>query len=327
MKEHQTIRGIWFIKPDQLQNLDTIINDELQVLSEEWELRVEHAIRAAQRKAKKERLLAEVTREQKKALLANVREEVRDSFTLVQSQEMTVSISGGRQKIAQTFADHLGDVELSDKRITGIRVTIVHDNVRSDLVFPSAPTYRFSLRKMRISTRSNDERGSGLHSILCQWAQDTRAQKAIEIWKTINPKPFLFGVLAIMLLALYALYTHNANVKHQARILVEQGINDQNQQKAIEMTLALLSDAKVNGVTPSWPNWFYFATGFIVIAMLVLRLHPDDTIGIGRGIKKLARQQRIIGNIQWFVITFLVLGVGSTIAADYLSRLFKRLFE
>ena len=135
---------------------------------------------------------------------------------------------------------------------------------------------------------------------------------------TIGAMGFFFGFQS----------SNTKEMSEEAKRLLADGVNDANQDKAIELLLshAFKDYSRTTGVD-SLPRWFWWTLIAVFVVAVVLSLGPSDVIGIGKGRFSIRFWNGVYAKAKWIFLVLVVSGIlfrwiGSEVI-DYIKRLFQ----
>ncbi len=280
------IPGPLLIDANQLQGLDQLIDGHIDALRRERE----HLIAASTEKEIGELLANGLLRQDQIADKGGwVRESVARRLER-EARSVTIYLPRGKAVHAKRFAEAmshpLGEEEAPSGFLLNLKVAAVE--VRVGVNSPWS-------EDLRIDVDPNDVGvAQELFGALRNWASDVEAPKWQQRWSALNP---VFGLLFYLWilggLVLFPLATWSTASKDlqksEARKLLASGINPSNQQRALELLLAIESDYHPGAPTSSLGlrYWGYFGLGAIFLGAACIC--PKTSIGIWRGKQNVKR--------------------------------------
>jgi len=320
---------MWILDGQSLLRLDALIEEECARLIDDANKDLENEVRREQAKARKNPENESLSKEQLKVLSRTIREDIKLRYDLALVRAVTVVSDTHHRKSAERFGDLIQDGELADRTINefevranccGVRCTIRLILDRGGVVFRSAASI------LQIETSPRDERAERMHGRLAHWAHQSTAPGIYSIWRALNPfQWFAFIAFLAVLLAIVSA-RKKEELKVEARALVEKGVDGSNQQRALELILALLSDAPLKGQAAPVPFWFWGLTFSAFLLCVLAAFHPKDIIGIGRGERSIQRRRGLYATLSRIVLGFVFFGVVTSIIGNLLTEEIKKIF-
>ena len=206
---------------------------------------------------------------------------------------------GNKKKIqVESFAKALSNVDL------------LNEVPRSFELSFSAGEHRFSMNldKSSLSYRVSPEHhptSRDLFAGLEQWAKSVSAPSWQKYWLEWSFFAILLWLLLVSISVLVVASSSDPSVelyRQQAYEILKDGVNLDNQSKAIETLLALTSRYRAPSLPPAQiPTWFWVLIGTSGIASILLNIKPKSVLGIGKG-------QELIGRWRLYIrIVFIII--------------------
>ncbi len=275
------------IEKEQLERLDEIIDKHLPALREYkdslvQEMTEKDALRFASRRNLSPEQSQKKKEEYKRLVLARFRNDARSA---------TIYITRGRDISAERFSEVLGHPGNDEETPLGLSYFLRIGEVTARVRLSSSSF----TREISIEVEPNNvEVALQLFGSLSNWSSDIEAPRWQQKWCEYSWIPrfllamfLLIGVIFVPL-SNRAEAGRNAN-KAEAQKLLSQGINQNNQQRALELLLAISSDYNPN--PPILPLGLRY-WGCVVFGALILvgaSVCPKVSIGVWRGKKSLTR--------------------------------------
>jgi hypothetical protein len=283
------------IDSNQLETLDRIVDRHMAVLREYREREIEVATESEIQRRVARGTLREEQIEARRAYVS--------TFAIAKlqkdSRSATLYLKGGKEVQAERFSDAMNQPVGEQELPTGMGLYITVGAVRA-MVRVSDERWR---RELIVEVEPNDVGvAQELFGALSNWASDVEAPRWQQKWVSIR------GVLAGMLILClfvgllftpflnWTLAARRAN-QVEARKLLAQGITPSNQQRALELLLAIESNydygrhVSILGIR----YWSYFAIGALGLTTTVIC--PQICIGLWKGKKRLKWWRRWITTI------------------------------
>lgn len=276
------------IDASQLEALDAIIDRHTTPLNALKERELEEATsRELQRRVtrgflKEDRLEAEKPR---------IKEFTRATKFDKDGRSVRIYLTRGREIQAQRFSEAISQPIGEQETPIGFALFYRTGNVRARVILVDSWRQELSLE-----VEPNDSEGAQeLFGALSNWASDIEApkwqQKWVENRHAIVLLMFFWVVLGLIFVPVlnWEFAGRRAN-QAEARKILAQGINSNNQQRAFDLLLAIESNynlAEVNGSIVGVRYWSYFGIGALILVMAVIA--PHVSIGVWKGKHQLRR--------------------------------------
>ncbi len=282
------IRPPLLIDANQLEGLDQLKDKHIDGLRGERERRISELVSNLIR----ERLARGALKEdQVESEGARIRESVaRDNRLEREIRSVTIYLPRGKEVQGNRFADAISHPVGEKETPLGFLLYLKVGEVEAQVSL--AGSWR---KDLHIKVEPNDaEIAQELFGALRNWASDVEAPRWQQNWLEFR---FVFATLLYpwILMGLVAIPLSNWGEasrtvqKAEARKLLANGINPANQQRALELLLAIESDYDPGVRTPSLGlrYWGYFALGAILLSAGCIC--PRISIGIWNGKQRLRR--------------------------------------
>ena len=227
-------------------------------------------------------------------------------------RSLTMLLTGGEKLAVENFAEAEKHHELMRGSVTGFELQMRRGNVRLGI-----RVQRRAYDGIEIEARpAESEDARQLFGALRNWVQKIRLPGWQRVWAAGGGSLAFMVWPLYLLLVLWILLTslmsdNRGTLRAQAHQLLKNGVTTAEQNKAIELLLALESDydigAKPRGMTGR--GWILLVCGAAVA--LAVSIPPKTTIGIGRGRAAVKRWRAwvrfvgvtvptmILGNLVW----------------------------
>jgi hypothetical protein len=230
-------------------------------------------------------------------------------------RSVIIYLSKGRTVKSDSFSDAIKQPHVRDEEPLGFRAHLEFGQVKAsvtltklprNLAQPATPTqFQVALQQpLEFNVEPSDiSAAEELFGALENWAADFAPSKLMRTWGKFRPG---FAFLFLFALALGLMFGLNGiapqpgpdDAHHrQAHKLLQEGVNENNERKAIELLLAIESQFPLEG--PRWhPGRTYWGIVIAVdLALAMLPFSPTIVIGVWDGKRKLARWKRWIRTV------------------------------
>lgn len=279
-----SIPGPWLIGEGQLQALDSLYDSYLPKLQKERDALVEQ---------KTEEILLDSiagTAPQEHEL-ARLRIDIRNRVSNRSSiggeeRAVTIYIPGGRTLQTIYFHEATNHPHTSDEKPLGFRSYLRVGEISVDVKLSG----RWD-NELNIRVRPNEHPlAQELFGALRNWASDLQAPRWQQMWLKFSWLPRFLLFIWLVLAGMAPLATTDSNwsesYKKEAHQLLDRGITPANQQRAIELLLAINSDyGRVHQKVGGPRFWSYIVFGTLILG--ALSKYPTLVIGIWKGKEKL----------------------------------------
>jgi hypothetical protein len=314
-----TLGGPWLIDAERLEALDEILGEHQQRLSERNQgrkaLEVDQLLKDDWVLSRIENLqeLEERTKTRKKEL------EDQIAYRFEESRTMTLRLDGDKKVRVNSFSEAQTEPSLTDQIVTGFQVELRSGDVTAEVDL-RRPNYLSITVSPQTLTNSTE-----LFAVLKRWADSCRAPKWQQVWwkfKGLQWFSMLFIFYAFIFSFNDAESISKATYKLKASQMLADGINQNNQQKAIEILLALDSGyvPPTQSSLPLFPFWLKLVAFTAVVICVVLTFTPKSLVGIGKGEERINRWRIWMRIIFIVVPTILIVDILLPNASSYLFR-------
>jgi hypothetical protein len=303
-----TVPSPLLIGADQLEALDLVIDKHLAALTGERERRIDELTE----KEMGDRIARGWLKEdQVESERAKVRESVARYERLGEdSRSLTVYLPRGKLVEAGCFAEAISHPLGEEETPLGFLVYLRVGEVKARVSLNSS--WREDLQ---ISVEPNDlEVAQSLFGALRNWASDVEAPKWQQRWLRYRLFfvyfLFLWLFMGLVYIPLIKLGDSATRVqKAEARKLLAGGVTQANEQRAIELLLAIESDYDpgVPAWVPGLRYWLYFGLGALFLAAACIC--PRVSIGIWKGKRRLKQWRFWIKTVTVSVPLFIVTSI------------------
>jgi hypothetical protein len=245
-------------------------------------------------------------------------EEIDDTATNARTvnrdkRSITIYLAAGRTVKSDRFADAIKQPHVGTEEPLGFRAHLELGRIKAsvsvtklarNVVQPLSPTQFQVLQesqKLEFSVEPSEHNSAPeLFGALQSWAADLAPSPSLRVWARYRP---LFVMLFILWLLVGGLIppilSHvtrtprddYAEYRDEARTILREGVNEDNQRKAIEIILAIDSNTEPEqrgyNLTPGRTYWPRYVLGAAILFML--SCCPSVVIGIWKGKQNLER--------------------------------------
>jgi hypothetical protein len=319
------IQGPWLLEPSDLLRLDSVVDSHVERLRAERKTVVSDALEEFW----EWRLKAGIYSEEKLAKVRQGGEEYESDFRAAvgykdqpDERNLVIYLSGGREVEVKSFAEAINLSSASNDTPLGFRYRIHIGRVEAAITL--AKGYGSPDLKIDVSPNSR-ESAKDFFGALQNWATDIQPSRWQQRWlkhHELFAAAVFVWICSYLMVALLVFSSSPPNpYKQEARRLIENGgVKADNQPRAIELLLAIESDATTSGAAPTAKPglrfWLYFILGIIVLTALAFC--PAVAIGFWAGRTKLKRAQSWNKTITATVPSVVIF----SIALPWLLRLF-----
>jgi hypothetical protein len=328
MRKESKVSGMWRLPAASLERLDQLAVEECNRIEEATKKSVEAHIKKLQAKDKREHDYSALSDDERKRRVGQIREEVKAGVDETQQIVARVTLADGTWKDAPTFREHLLNKGLETAEVVGISLTFKCYGAWASVTFPSVGT--LSLRSQHDVEVATIPTGHAemdtTRAKVVKWAEEFRAPAYYRVWKRFHPAQWFLLLFLFLFLMGCAEYQNNRVVNQEAQEILEQGVNDGNRDRAIEVLL----QSSTKTYKPSNKRELPKVVGLLfwgyVILCVLLSFPPSDVIGIGRGAHRMRHWDWYYTAMRYVFVTVLLGGVGvsmlATVASDYLKTVF-----
>lgn len=203
-------------------------------------------------------------------------------------RRVSVYLRGGREIEATTLVEAFNQAFGREEVAVGFNYRITVGKIRTTISI----SQRFE-PDLSISVEPNEpDESQELFGALSNWASSVEAPKWQQKWRAWRDLFHLllsfWLVMGLVLVPFINWSTAGEQTnKAEARKLLVQGVNPNNQQRAVELLLAIASNYNLGSPTPSlgWKYWTYFVGGLLLLTACASS--PTYCLGVWRGRERL----------------------------------------
>lgn len=300
------------INSSELQKLDEILNVELEQIKNNLEEKKSKELKKYIEDDYSFRKLENPSRQELSKKKRELKKEFEQSFLyelkFPEKRKLTIQLTKDKSVEFKSFTEALKSQELRDEIPIGFYFYATYGDFRINI----------ELKKKSLSYRTSPDTSSDARNIFVaidQWANSVSPSFVRKIWLHSDiPFRFIAWMFFLFTLSIFSFIISSSdhakeNYKKQAYQLLQEGINPENQIRAIEILLALETNFTPNGfqvVIPLW-YWVYLVLG--VIVCILLSVKPSSIVGIGRGEESIKRWEMYINFIFILIPTFIFLNI------------------
>lgn len=301
----EKISGPWFLEEDKLIEIDKIINDEFVRIKKlnEKEIKVEIF-------QTKKSLETEYSGELFQKFLKDREKSIRESFKFRNSKSISVKLKKNRSLNVDTFEEALQNADLKNEIPIGFEVELSAGNNKSKIEIDQF------IGQLKIEVSPNNESNRDAFYKIQRWFDQYKPNYFLRNWSIIYLIT-IFMSLVFGLLLMFSLPSPKSVYVEEAKQLLQDGLTQDEQIKAIEILLALQTgnDKKMND-SYKIPSWVIFLALLYLISVIIFFFYPKSILGIGKGRDKIKNWQLWLKFLFWLYISL----IGLTILAPYMSN-------
>jgi hypothetical protein len=293
-----TISAPILVDQTHLTSLDTVLDQYTERLRDEQEARIQTRIERALRRRSDDQISSGEDRKQ-------IESEVRAEYER-ERRGVALYLSGGSTLTANRFEEAINQPHLTRELPVGFRCDFEIGQVEASISLRS----RWE-SAIGITVRPNTSiAAQELFGALENWASEIRPPHWQRLWLAASMwiRFLLFFWVVLGLPFMFFGVEQDAKDVYQpeAKQLLQQGVNANNEQKAIELTLAIISGAgsKSSWFRPGIQGWGFWIAGLALLVGLSVR--PEAVIGIWEGKRRLKFWRLWIRTV-WVSIPVLIL--------------------
>lgn len=303
-----TIPGPCLLDADKLEALDKVLDDEWEPLAKrnqeairtEVDRRLEDSVQiyAARLRGK------ELSPEELQSLRKEIEDSVRGSYGYREYHEITLFYEKGKRAEVTSFREAMRQPALLEEVIVRFRLEVVCGDISCKI---SIDENRGALDISASPERMPEARE--LFAALHRWGTTNRPPKWQQIWRTWNGAQW-FIWLAILAIGLIVVTESFRNpYKEEARELVKNGVSQENQQRALELLLAIQSEYRSPDQKSQIPTWFIILLLGGLVVCFITSFVPKSVLGIGKGQDRINHWRIWLSIVFYLVPSFLFLNI------------------
>jgi hypothetical protein len=308
----ESLSGPWLLPGEQLRALDKILSDEYSRLIERNERLLEVEVEDQLRRDLDFESKEIRTREEIKQKREQIKKSLRVYHRYTESRELVIFFDKDRRKMkVEKFEDALRESTLMDEVPTRFEAKLECGEIRCDV---GLSKYLGTL-DIRVSPEHISEARELFVSLL-GWAKANRPPKWQQLWPTFNGLQWILWI-AVLLIS-FGVVSDSAKTayKQEASALLQKGVSQENQLRAIEILLALQSEYSPPSRGGSLPGWLKLLFFGGLITCIVTSFAPKTILGIGKGEDKIRFWRRWLRFVFYLVPSFIFLNVVWPIVHD-----------
>lgn len=281
-----SIKGPWILEEDQFEELNDALTEIEKKIFESYEVEVEREI---------EKELPRLSQWNEKVTKQEARSKIVKTHPFTKDEQFATLLSKDGKRLTETSLIGL----IKDKHTKDFTPTELHIKIeKGPISFRLEINSRYSGElQTRIST-NEDSSANDINYILNKWIRKNKPKEIVQVWSSLFPAiiiPFLF---VFLLLSIFLTETdeksYEEKIKRDGIELLENGINESEITKAIEIILKIqtdyVPDDYVNESSLNSTIMKFWMYGLICIALLAIS--PKTILGLGKN-KKLASHYKM----------------------------------
>ena len=306
------VSGPLLIDGQALMSLDDIVDRHANALRDYREKEIE----AATEKEIQRRLARGLLREEQVAAERQRIRQLKISISISRlerdSRSSVLYLKGGREVQAEKFSDAMNQPVGTEEGPVGFALYFAIGSIRATV---SLANVRWS-KKLSVEVEPNDaDVAQSFFGALNNWASGIEAPKWQQKWLSSQST---FGTILVFWLVtglfmvplMWNLMGGKVAGRVEARKILGEGVNANNQMRAIQVLLAMETGVDVEGRTtsPGIRYWTYVGTG--ALALLCTVICPNVCIGVWKGKQSIRRWRTWITTV---AVTIPLLLAGSAL--------------
>lgn len=315
------LQGPWFLTSDALIELDQVVDKEIAQLESRRQSLINQYAETRYEEYKQKGLFSR--KQTSKERTKEIDELKADPPYKLKAYDRSLDLfikNGGKYR-TEKFSTALNDNSLHQETIEEFSMNIESAEVRCSLYSEDRNI------KIRVSPEDLPD-ANELYSTLLRWANNYSAPTWQQIWIKYQSVFFAAWFFLLIILFYYFAITLNSSTsfaKDRARLLLDQGITEQNTREAIELILIIQSDydPESDSQNLNIPTWFavYFWGG--VLANIILSFKPPTILGIGKGDKKIRAWKAWIAIFGLTIPSLLFTSIVWPRVSEFINKLLK----
>jgi hypothetical protein len=306
------INGPLLLDHSSLLAVDKIMTEQKPVLEELRSQLIDQSV--AQRMSELKEENADVSEEQEKLVRESLERRAAEYSTA-----LTLYLANGSRLRAKSFGEAVAHSEFSDVPASGFGLSLSCGALSMTL---NSDSDLFSTNMSLVVSPSNAEGATNLFTEMRRWVRTVQAPLWQQWWCRLGHLRFIVWLawsFLVLMVTLYAIGLDDSYYKRQARDLVHEGINQSNQQKAIQTILAIQADVAGPTQRNLGHRYWFFLLGSLAVC-LMLTYPPKFVLGLGSGEDKIKRWRA------WTKFVFVSIPgfVASSFLWPYVSDVLKR---
>jgi hypothetical protein len=226
-------------------------------------------------------------------------------------RSVTIYLAAGRTVKSDRFADAIKQPHVGTEEPLGFRAYLEIGRVKAsvsltklarNVVQPLSPT-QFQVQQeppnLLFNVEPSDHQAAPeLFGALQNWAVDFAPSALLRAWARYRPAFIILLVVWLFVGALIPISAHvrvtsddYVDYRDEARKILHEGVNENNQRRAIEIILAIASHNRPEVQSSTWSPRRTYWSRYVLGALILLMLSccPSVVIGIWNGKQKLER--------------------------------------
>ncbi|HKP37899.1 MAG TPA: hypothetical protein VJT71_13660 [Pyrinomonadaceae bacterium] len=295
---NEILYGPWLIDREGLEAFDEMLDQEWERINayndkkkeQEFEKRVQERI---ERYESEERDIDIETARQQEKRFSEEYSFLRSAYSSRSTRKINIQLKGKRIQ-ANSFKEAFRDPELLGEVPRKFDARVECGEIDCTVILTG------NLLSLRTSPEDNRE-ARELFVSLKQWVAGIAPPKWLHLWRRFNGLQWLLWFLTILVVVL----TMGRDPKDEARKtyqrqaheILNSGMSQEQQTKAIEVLLALQSEYVPSAQPNRTPGWFVFLSFGGLVMCAISTIVPSAVLGIGKGQDRIRFWRKWI----WFV--------------------------
>lgn len=289
-----------FIDSDRLKELDKILDDEFARLNKKNEELINEKV---QEYARENDELSVKSQE----LIDDMKLRLKSSYEFREDRSLTLIFKGDKKKIVvKSFDEAIKEPNLYEEMPIGFDAELRSGDITANIRLKETGSLYISVSPEQLPESRN------LFAALFNWAITVRPPKWQEFWVDISPFHWAIWIFLLWIGSTFLAGSGSPAknfYKAQARQILQEGISQENQSKAIETLLALESGFVPQNQVIETPKWFIILLfgGFLIC--IILTIKPKSRIGIGKGQDSIKHWRKWIRFVFYIVPGFIFVNI------------------
>jgi hypothetical protein len=236
------LEGLWFLDKESLLALDSVLDGEWERLLGSKSKHIQDELRIDRARAKHMGRYEGKSPEEKKAITRELRQRIESSYPFNRDKrKLLVHFKKEKKVEAARFSEVVDELSLQDDVPVSFEISMTCGRVETEVKMGGL----FQKNSVRITCTPEGEDSLAFRERLKEWFRS----KAGPRWQSVWVKHWWIAWLVLFLslwivplLATATSFSPKEQLKAEARRLLRDGVNQANEPRAVELTLAILSD-------------------------------------------------------------------------------------